>query len=97
MTFDLPSEIVGVILAARCPSTKIIYAGRGEKFVVCCSSGNVLCLQAQLTDLLLFCLSLARRGLAIATVKGYLSALSAFLSLPDQPSLFKSPVVMHFF
>ena len=39
-------------------------------------------------------LSLTEQGLALGTVKGYLSALLAFLRLPDQPSLFKPPVVM---
>ena len=38
MAFDLPPEVVDVILAARRPSTKSVYEGRWEKFVVWCSS-----------------------------------------------------------
>ena len=41
-------------------------------------------------------LFLAQQGFAVGIVKGYLSALSAFLRLPDQLALFKSPVVMCF-
>ena len=44
--------------------------------------------------LVVFELSLAQQGLAVATVKGYLSAISAFLQLPDQ--LFKLSVMMRF-
>ena len=41
-------------------------------------------------------LSLAQQCPALDTVKGYRSAVSAFLRLPNQPSLFKSPFVTRF-
>lgn len=46
--------------------------------------------------MLLFILALAQHGSALGTLKGYLSALSVFLRLPDQPSLFKSPIINRF-
>ena len=46
--------------------------------------------------MLLFALSLAQQGLSLGTVKGYLSFPLAFLRLPDQCSLYKSPVVTRF-
>ena len=61
-----------------------------------CGIRNMNTLHAKLSDVLLFVLSLAQQGFAMATVKGYLSALSAFLSLLDKQSLFKSPFVMRF-
>lgn len=62
---------------------KSIYAGHCDKSV----AGNMDLLQAK------FMLCLAQRGFVVGTIKGY---LVAFLWLPDEPSLFKSPVVMRF-
>ena len=93
--FDLPPEICNVILAARCPLTKTVYACR-DKFVAWCAEKLIDPLSAPLSQVLLFALSLACQGLSLGTVKVYLSTLLAFLRLPDQPSLFKSLVVTHF-
>ena len=86
-----PQEVRNVILAARHPSTKTVYVCRWDKFVAWCAD-KIDPLTAPLSEVLLFILSLARHGLALGTVKGYLSAISAFLQLPDQ----HSPVVTRF-
>ena len=57
-----------------------------------CASKQVDPLSAPLV--VLFALFFVCQGLSLGTVKGYLSALSAVLRLPDQPSLFKSPVFL---
>ena len=61
-----------------------------------CVTKQVDLLHAKLSEVLLFVLSVAQQDLALGAVKGYLSAISPFLRLLDQPSLFKSPVVMRF-
>ncbi|KAJ1101564.1 hypothetical protein NDU88_006631 [Pleurodeles waltl] len=94
--FALPSEVCNVILAARRPSTKTVYACRWNKFVAWCTNKSVDPLSATRSEVLPFILSLAQQGSALGTLKGYLSAMSAFLRLSDQPSLFKSPIVSRF-
>ena len=77
----------------RRQSTKTAYSGRWNKFVGWCSGKNIDPLRSHILQ---FTLSLAQQGSSVSTVKGYLAALSAFVCLPDQPSLFKSPIVMRF-
>ena len=72
---------------------KTVYACRWDKFVAWFSTKQVNLLHDKLSEILLFVLSLGQQGLALGTVKGYLSVISP-LRLPDQPSLFKSPVAM---
>ena len=90
--FDLAPEVCEVIVVSRCPSTKNVYTCRWLGV----SLTKFDPLFALLSEVL-FVLSLIRQGLALSTVEGYLSAILAFLRLQDQPSLFKSPVVTHFF
>ena len=52
-----------------------------------CATKQVDPLYAQLYEVLLFVSSLAQQGLALGTVKGYLSAILAFLRFPDQSLL----------
>ncbi|KAJ1208809.1 hypothetical protein NDU88_004192 [Pleurodeles waltl] len=94
--FALSPEVCNVILAARRPSTKTVYTCCWNKFVAGCTNKSVDSLSAPLSEVLLFVLSLAQQGSSLGTLKGYLSAISAFLRLPDQPSLFKSPLVSMF-
>lgn len=88
-TFYLPPEVVNVILEARLPQTRTVYARCWNKFVAWCCSWQLDALQDNVSNVLMFALPLAWQGLALGTVKGYLWTLSVFLWLPDQPSLFK--------
>lgn len=95
-SFSLPPDVVDIILSAKQHSTKTVYAGRWVKFVKWCGEKSIDPLKAHLSEVLNCALSLAQQGCAVATVNGFLSALSTFLCSPDHPSLFKSPIVMRF-
>lgn len=90
------TKVCDVILAARCPSTKMEYTCCLRTFVAWCTDKHVDPLSAPLSQVILFILNLAQQGSASGTLKDYLSAISAFLRLPDQPSLFKSPIAHRF-
>ena len=75
--FELPTEVVEVLLAAKHCSTTSMNAGSWNKFV-CFGARNTDPLQAKVSDILLYVLSLAQQGLAVDTavdtVDVYLSA-----------------------
>lgn len=81
--FDLTPKVSDVIFAARCPSTMTVH-GHWVKFVPCCFSHHVDSLSAQLSEVLLFVLSLAWQGLPLGT-KGYMLGTLAYLWLPMYP------------
>lgn len=93
--FDLPPEICDVILAVRCPSTKIVYASHWDKLVAWCSSCHVDPLCTSLLEGLWFVLPFTRQGLVLGTVKLSFCYL-CFLQFLNQPWLFQLPVVTHF-
>ena len=68
--FDLSPEVCDVILPARRPLTKTIYACRWDTFVAWGATEKVDPLSASLFEVV-FALSLARQGLACGTVEGY--------------------------
>ena len=70
--FDLPPEVCDVILAARRPSSKTVYACLWDKFVAWCAEKQIDPLSAPLSEVVVFVLSLAQQGLALGTVEGYL-------------------------
>lgn len=60
-SFDRPPEVGDVILAARHPSTKSIYAGRWDKFVVWCGTLQIYPLLAKQCEVLFFlCLKISK-------------------------------------
>lgn len=93
--FDLLTEGCEVILVPRRPSTKTVYLPTVWKRLWLGVLKSILIRFLHLCPRC-FVLSLARQGFALHSVKGYLSAILAFLQLPDQPSLFKSLVLTHF-
>lgn len=96
IALDPPPEVVNVILAPRYQATKSIYSRRWDKVMAWYGVHKIDPLQANQLDVLLFVLSLAKQGLALGTIKGYLLALLAFLRLLNQPSFFKLPDVIQF-
>lgn len=58
-TFDLPPKVFDIILAARHPSMKDVCACHWSKFEAWCGTRQIDSLQAKLSDVLSFVLSLA--------------------------------------
>ena len=94
MPYDLPTKVVDVILTARRPSMKSVYARPWHKFVAWCGILRTDPLQVNLLDILLFVFSSAQQW---ALFKGILAeGPLRFFAFSDQLSLVKSPVVMWF-
>lgn len=75
-SFDRPPEVGDVILAARHPSTKSIYAGRWDKFVVWCGTLKIYPLLAK--QCVVLSVSQDQQGLPLGRPNGYLSSLTCF-------------------